>query len=475
MKSISNIFLCAISACLIANCTAINGLVAYFSLIPALFVVKNENHNSCAYYGAITGLLMAAILLYGISLYGWLLYILAILECGLTFALIFRIISYISKYIRDYGMIFIAPFVWVSFEYIRTFSPISLPLNLGVSQSGHPALIQIASIFGIYGVSFLVVLVNCALFLILGHPRHKRAYAIFLIIIACLTATAVWGKGRIENGYSNKTGSRPISIAALQGSIPFRVYEKEYTDPQYEKFISQRYLKLLKDASALKPNIIVGPENPVNKYFDDPAYVSQVTQAARTSGAYILWGIPEYRGEARYNSALLISPRGTTVGRYRKSKPVPFAEEYNSGGKQLLLDSGFGRLGILICFESTYPAMARFLTSAGANFLFVLTNDASFEDTAVAFFHARASIFRAVENARWLIRSAQNGISMVIDPYGRVVKKTTLFDRTIMTADIFAENKSTFYSRHGDTLPCLCLLITCILIFYKIRKNHIIR
>lgn len=467
MRTSIKIGLCLLSAFLIVKSDWFNGLLAWFCLVPIAIVILQEKPSVSARYGSLTGLCVGMLLFWGVIPYGMRYYGLLMLYCSLNGALLSRTFTYLHCRINGYLKVFIPPLVWISFEYLRTQFAISFPLSLGSSQSNWPELIQITSVFGVYGLSFMVVLGNYTIFRLLRWPRRRETYILLAFFIALLISLFKWGEARMERTLVKG----PMRVAVLQGGIPMWAYHKGLYDTEYTEYITNRYLQLAKEAGETKPDLIIWPEIPVNRPLDETNYGSQISEIARNSGSHMLLGAPEQSEGKYYNTVFLISRQGEVLDKYRKSRPVPFVEEYHPGGKPQTIMTPLGKFGAAICFESIYPSILRNLTKSGAECLFILTNDAGFGNPSIPYLHAREAIFRAVENRRWTVRAAQSGISMLVDPFGRVIEKTELSEKTIFTGLIETSDALTFYTRFGDLFAISCLSTTLLCLVYTWFKK----
>ena len=196
-------------------------------------------------------------------------------------------------------------------------------------------------------------------------------------------------------------------------------------------------------------------------------------------------------GEIKYyNRAYLLTPDGSPPKQYDKAHLVPFGEyvplkkllffisrlvpaagNFEAGKMIFPLEYGDLSLGILICFEAIFPELARAQTSKGANILINITNDAWFGRTSAPYQHLSMAAFRAVENRKFLIRSANTGFSAFIDPYGHIVSRGSLFREEVLKGTIrISKSKMTFYTRFGELFAFTLLaisLIRILLFFWK--------
>jgi apolipoprotein N-acyltransferase len=216
-----------------------------------------------------------------------------------------------------------------------------------------------------------------------------------------------------------------------------------------------------------------------------------VLQAIRAMKTYFVVGSPtvEFMGSQNflYNSAYLVTPDGDIAARNDKVHLVPFGEyvplkkwlpfinhlvaqvgEFKSGKKGDTLKWAPADIGVLICYEIIFPELASELVANNAGLLVNITNDAWFGKTSAPYQHFSMAVFRAVENRRSLIRAANTGISGFIDPSGRVLNQSELFEKVTMTCSVpVIKNQTTFYNRHGNLLVLSCFIVLAFIIIIK--------
>jgi apolipoprotein N-acyltransferase len=210
---------------------------------------------------------------------------------------------------------------------------------------------------------------------------------------------------------------------------------------------------------------------------------SAVESAAQETGAYLLIGSDQVeRGDARpklYNAAFLVRPDGRTAGVYRKMHLVPFGEyvpferllffaaplvesvsAFSPGDEAAVLPIAGGLVSTAICYEVVYPALMREFVVNGSQLLTTITNDAWYGRSSAPQQHFVQAAMRAIEEGRYLARAANTGISGFVDPYGRVLQASELFEQTALVADVRLLPSRTPYSRFGDWFVHLCTAVT---------------
>jgi apolipoprotein N-acyltransferase len=389
-----------------------------------------------------------------------------------------------------------APLAWVGLEYARTHTFFEFPwCLLGYSQQGLPEMIQVASVTAVYGVSFLIVLVSSLLALVALAPRSaaRRAAAAAIVILL----GGAWAGGRWAMAQPVPAAGH-VAVALVQGGI--RQEDKWVPENAWQNV--GRHLQLSEQAAAEGARLVVWPESAVPFLFDeDPALASTLRDLVRRRGIYLFFGNDDRERPAGggrglvYVGAKLLAPDGRLVSRYRKMQLVPFGEYvplqplFTLGGRftaklvQEVSDFTPGTeastgsvdghaIGGFICYEAIFPGLVRRFPAAGAELLVNVTNDAWYGTTSAPHQHLAMAAFRAVENRRYLVRAANTGITAVVDPFGRVLAPTRLFDTTVLVRDVPFTAELTFYTRHGDVFARTCAAAALALLAATLRQKR---
>ena len=387
--------------------------------------------------------------------------------------------------------LFVLPFFWVAIEWSKQFGPLAFPWELlGYSQYRYIHLIQIADCLGVYGVSALVMLINVCLFICLlffiHHKwqmyyvsKHLMRYTLLIAIIA-MTGTILYGSIQIV---------RTETIMAC--SIHNRILNVQPAIPQQEKWkgenrisITQKMIQLTYAGKKKPTDLVVWPETALPYAFHSKHNLRQyVLNAMKQMNVALLLGSPTFLNKKKkvthYNSALLIDATGKIQSCYNKVRLVPFSEYMPFPAFRHLWQAlgapdnkfSFGhagevhvinelQIGIQICFEIIFPLYSRKMANNGANILINISNDAWFGQTACPYQHFSMAVFRAVENKRAVIRCANTGISGMIDPCGRIVSQSTLFETQTMMHQVPLLCKKTVYSSWGDFFAVTALILS---------------
>lgn len=370
----------------------------------------------------------------------------------------------------------LAPCLWVTLEFGRAHLPIiGFPWNLaGYAASGSLGLLQFASVTGIYGLSFLVAGYGALLAYAIISGR-QRAWKTLISVTAALIFVAVGGSRLVPS-------AKPHYIAHLvQTNFP-----QSYQYPPDWMQTHMRDLdeleKISVDAGMREPGLIVWPEVPAPFSLEDAAFGNRAQQIARESGNDFLVGAEDWKKDAAgkwiaTNSGVLLNPSGERVFTYDKIHLVPFGEyvplrRWLTFAGKLTADIGdftpgtvyrVGRLpggtfGAFICYEAIFPNEVRRFTVNGAELLINMSNDGWFGRSSAPAQHLMMARVRAVENRRWLLRCTNNGFTVAVDPYGRIVAGIPTDIRGELDAPYDFRGGLTPYARFGDWFAWLCLV-----------------
>jgi apolipoprotein N-acyltransferase len=392
----------------------------------------------------------------------------------------------------------LAPFAWVAVELART-RITGFPWNLlGISQVDNIPLAHIATVTGVYGLSFEIMVVNTALAaaFVLRTSRGERSKRKSLLL-ATAAAIVVLQAGRLISPPALPTDH---TARLVQQNIPVLQagdWTKEYFEGTLRDLgrislsapdlnVTGQEQPPAASARSVRPDLIVWPESPAPFYSSDPMLRDTVSNIARQAQTWMLVGslgirnageTPE-RATELFNSGSLVDPAGEWVGRYNKMHLVPFGEyvpfkrvfgfaggltkevgDFSPGTSRAALLAG-NKLGVFICYESIFPDEIRQLAANGAEVFVNISNDGWYGDSGAYAQHLKQARMRAVENDRWLLRDTNTGVTASFDPYGRVVSSIPRKVRAALDAPYAITNVTTFYTRHGDWFAYLCAIIS---------------
>lgn len=379
--------------------------------------------------------------------------------------------------------LWLAPAVWTATEYGRLAIFGGFPwVLLGYSQVPALPVSQLASVTGVFGVSCLVATVSTSLAWLAGSSGRTRWMPL------CATALVVagivlWGQARLSSNHLVSSG-RPLRVGIVQGNVP--------QDDKWQSAIGaqifERYMRLTKTTIEQGARFVLWPESATPFYFGAPGPETDALRTlARTTGTAMLIGSDLWEAGAAgtppriYNAAFMLKADGTLGGVYRKVHLVPFGEyvpmqsvlffaaplveavsNFSPGARVNTLPLGDAAVSTAICYEVVYPALIREGVLEGSELLTTITNDAWFGRSSAPWQHFNMAAMRAIEQGRYLVRSANTGVSGVVDPYGRVLMASDLFVEGAWTADVRLLDGLTIYGRTGDLIVWLSIAVTVV-------------
>ena len=461
------------------------GEAAWIALVPWLIALEELTPRQAFWVSYLIGALF-----FGGTVW-WIAYV--------TIPGLILLVAYLALYFAAWGwfarrlqadgsswkMILALPGAWASLEFIRSILLSGFGWNLlAHTQWKHLAVIQIADLTGVYGVSFLVVLVNAAVYAAFSRASSvRRAILAAIVATACVAAACIYGTVRLAEIEHSPAPSPQFRVAVVQGNIP----QTEKWSDVFQETIWQRYEGLTLEAAKRKPDIILWPETSVPDYLDSIRAFDRVRRVAQEAARPLLIGAPigETESDRIFNGAAFFAADGTLLGRYDKMHLVPFGEYLPltpvlgwlrrfvlmgdfSPGKDLTVfrqplstEKPIPPFSVLICFEDLFPGLTRSFARQGARWLVVITNDAWFRRSAASIQHLQASVFRAVEERMWVVRAANSGFSGFVAPTGRVLPKpeqVRLFRGGTAAAAIYPASDLSFYTAWADGFQIVALL-----------------
>jgi len=475
------------------------GFLAFVCLIPLIVACDKKNFKDGFKLGYLFGFELTVFSLYWVAAFTFnstkdinfihpvfseaVLGILAFLAMAVLHSIFYAAIVglFCIFYKRSRFFMFALPLVWTSVEYLRTLSQFAFPwANLSYTQSYYLPLIQSADLWGDIGISFWIVLINVLLYAAYVH-RKKITLAVPSLVLTVLIfiGALIYDDGPPEY----KTD---LKVALIQGN--FTLKEKWTPDNRYRNI--EVYDSLTRVADSAGAELIIWPETSAPMYLSyQPKYYHWIRSMGVDLDNYILVGSLIAEGSSRseelhFNGCYQFTPRGQVQQPYRKSRLVPFSERvpyseylgpinkiqlgqsnFAIGDSVLVFEHPKGEYGVLICFELAFSDLVRDFVNSGADFMVTITNDTWFGETSGPYQHMQMAPFRAIEARTWLARSANSGFSFITDPYGRKTGRTNLYERTIVYGEIGGITEKTFFVRHGQWLPQICLGLTFLFLF----------
>jgi apolipoprotein N-acyltransferase len=388
------------------------------------------------------------------------------------------------KYVvsRNIFIVFLGASMWVVLEYVKTYLLTGFPWMLvGYSQFEFVEVIQIAEFTGVYGISFLVIFCNlCFYFWILTNRNNKYLYVALFIIIALVLF------GAFRSNRFKFFGTKEFSVSVVQPNI--EQYKK------WNKFYKYEILAELKKYASYiaenKTDLVLWPETVFAGFiFDDIKLYNNAKSITSIAGGFNIFGSiyndEKYRS---YNVVLPFEDGDDYRIIHKKNHIVPFGEfipfrffsnffsalkqmrDFKKGNDTNVFDNGKISVGSTICSENFFPNISRRFVLSGAKVLTSHTNDAWFFDTAMPYQHFIMNVFRAVENRKTVIISANSGISGIIDASGEIIDSTLISKRVLLSGVFYQNDFKTFYTKYGDLFAYICIGLTFVAIGFIIAS-----
>lgn len=470
----------------------------FIALLPLLLRIHKRSYKAQFFIPFFAFFFYLTYVMVWVKLYGIQWLFLVNLMNSMTYALAILLYFFIRRKLKSDLSHTILPILFVLAEYGKSIGFLSFPWPfLHHGQYANLAFIQVAEFTGAWGVTFLLIWFNTALFGIITSPSKKKALCVAIPVMMAIAASYIYGFTVI---------SQPLP----EGTVQVSFFQRDFNTQREWSFQNNknawdeyRKLTLIEWTDKLnfkKGGFIIWPEGAIPDAFDDmlldPVSGSRrdmIQSFSKKIGKTFVIGTQTYDERGPYNTAAVFGPDGVLLGLYRKVHIVPFGEvipleqlikswfpDYPWGYESLVdgrelktIQTPEGRVGIVICYESFYADLTRRIVADDSDFLFLITNTSWFGESNASYQHAHYDVFRAVENRIWLSRAATTGVSSFIDPYGRRYDETGLYVKDSRTRMICQRIRATLYTRWGDWFPRLCLIATLAMLTMAVyRKNE---
>ena len=387
----------------------------------------------------------------------------------------------------------LSPFLWVAMELARTYLITGFPWNLLGYAVSFAGLRQIACVTGVYGLSFLAATTSALGAWAIRQGRRRRPWLV-LGGWAALLVLANWA-------FAPPAPTKGRNLALLvQPNVPLEEASATTWAPWVNPTKLNQLVTMSLDALSnqerrediasdekgqqqiVAPPLIIWAENPAPFYFTrDQVFRNAVQRMALLGRAYVVVNtvVPLASAPSDItNSAVVVDPQGREILQYDKMHLVPFGEyvpgwafpsligritseagNFVPGTSYRVAPTPDGALGIFICYEDIFPELVRRLTLAGAQVLVNISNDAWFGDSAAALQELEMARLRSIENRRYLLRATNDGITALIDPYGRVEKQIARRQTLVLRGNFSYCRGQTFYTQRGDVFAWLCTVL----------------
>ena len=466
------------------------GFLAWFSLVPAIYFFNNQTSiKKNIGYAFLWGFIYHVSFLYwlsgniGIASIALKYFTMLLVSCflSLNFILIFILYFLFKKFFNKNYTIYILPIIVVSIEFLRSFGLYGFTWNsLSYTQTDYLMISQNIEYTGIYGLSFWIVLINVMIYDLLQKFSKKKLYIfIFSFLFPWITGLI------IQNLYVNP--KEYINTKIIQPNISLS--EKRTN-------LNQSLLTLI-SLSTISNNdsvdLIVWPESSISSRFlindnYNDKVSSEMNSFLKNQKINLVAGLESNYTNKRFNSSVLFT--GDSISNiYHKQRLVPNVEHtpsffdkigYNMGqsnfniGKELsIFNANNIPFASMICIESIFPNPTRLFVNNGAEFIVYIVNDGWYTKAPEPQQHAKRCVYRAIENRRSVVRCANTGISMIVDPYGNITHQLELNKSGVINANITISDRKTFYTKYGNLFSILNLFSLLLMGLFIIFKKRI--
>jgi apolipoprotein N-acyltransferase len=470
-------------------------------LMPLLWAIRRKSPTGAFWLGLVSGLAFYCGLLY------WIVYVTTVyggLPLPLGIGVLLVLAGYLSLYralwawgvswgeARGYSLLWLAPVLWVALELGQTYIISGFPWELlGNGLYRFPLLVQITDVTGVYGLSFLLVLINVSLFAVVYPAKGRGPQFHHLPVVALLVLAWVgYGYYRLGNVEQKMAQAPKMKVAVVQGNIKQGdKWKKEMVQATLD-----RYGELTRKVKGAR--LTIWPETAAPFFFlRTPQLSAQVQETAKENGGYLLFGAPAWeltgQGESFYNRVYVLSPQGEVVGYYDKAHLVPYGEyvplkryfpflgkmvsmvgDFAEGPVGKVVDLPEGPVGPLICYESIFPCLSRAQVENGARLLVNVTNDAWYGTTSAPYQSLAIAAVRSAETHTAMARAANTGISAFIDPAGRILWQSGLFVPAAQALEIPWMAGGSLYTRYGDWFAWGCVILAGLTLVLPRRRRR---
>ncbi len=494
------------------------GFLAYIALVPFFLLIEDKNYKESIRWGYLTGLFMNIGTLYWINLVTVPGAIAAILYLPIYLIIYALLHTFIRKRLGEKYIYVCIPCLWTGVEYLRSLGVLGFPWSsLAYTQSYYLSLIQYVSFTSVYGVSFWVVTINVFMLLLLKNfSNFKKVVLYFVVLILLLLIPWIYGSIVIPD--EDESAEEKIRVGLIQGNIdPYIKWDDAFLDENLTI-----YKELTLEAAQLQPQLIIWPETAVPDYLRiSNLYLTNIRELLSKIYVPIITGAPDFKYLSdqtylTFNGVFLLIPSRYNFQVYHKIHLVPFGERvpftetfpfikdfleslemgegnfspgnevisfrvpissHNKNSKTDQLELGQIYAPVVICFESLFPELIRKFIQKGADILVIITNDAWFKRSAAPYHHAQMAVFRAIEHRVSIARCANTGVSMFVNPYGRTLKSTPIFQKMYIIDEIPLRTETTFFTQYGNvfTITISFLNIVPLLAAFVVPKKSKIK
>ncbi len=496
------------------------GFLQWFSLIPAALMLTSYSENREVRLRAIYGMGVLFFGTYYSLSFHWFFYMYPLDFAGLSnaaslvvvllacfgiglfqaaqSACVFLLFGFISRtqISEKYKLLkpFCAASLWVIFEWWQTIGWWGVPwARLPLGQINATLFVRSSAVLGSYFVTFTIIAVNFCFAFAIHENKLNRFASSMAILLFCLNIAI---GSAVTLAY--RDGEMKIKAASAQGNIS----SSEKWSSTSRQDILDIYKELTEKSAEEGADLIVWPETALPYVlFESESLVKYVTELARDNDITIILSAFTVNGESeqRYNSMIEVKPDGSFGDViYSKQRLVPFGEfvpmrdfvtfifppladigmledDLLAGEESVVIKSEIGNIGCGLCFDSIYEKVISDSVRNGAELIAISTNDSWFSDSAALDMHNAQARLRAIESGKYVIRSANTGISSIIDPLGNIKEELGAMESGYIISDVSVNTRATPYSVIGNTFVYLCMIYVSLMSVFSIKERAYIK
>ncbi|TJY41145.1 apolipoprotein N-acyltransferase [Cohnella pontilimi] len=460
------------------------GLLAWFAFVPLLLAVQGRKGRSVYLLVNTTGLIgSVGIHIWFPDVLGTGLGIFLMVATGFLYGSFLQLGVALQQRIRSPWRIFALPVAWTALEWLRSVLPVTREWWIEVlakSQWLSPAPLQLLSVTGFAGLTFLILLSNSALAaLIVTWSAERRWSKTGIAALGLPIAVAVWGYFILHTADDSHSVKAAANVDMVNQDPQIQKLGGLTTagdgyiadTPEMSEAIFEVNAKLTREAkSAASPAFVVWGENEFADYGDE-ALMTRLKQLAVSTGTYVAADVRWKSASGLHDTALLIGPDGNEVGKTAKINLMDGEKAFGfvPGDKRgQVYDTAYGKVGLGICWDRHVTGIVRAMAANGAG-LVLMPADDDFNGNAIfPRYAASDSVFRAVENRVGMVVGTTSGMSQVITPYGVMTAKSEVNERGFIAGETFFYNgPRTLYNRLGDWFPMAAAAVFFLLLGFQ--------
>lgn len=434
----------------------------WFAFVPLLYLTYTKNYKRIIIYSAIYGIITS------IAFFSWvyelktafyrLIYVSIILVFTLYFIFFMVAVSSISKKIKGNYAVLLPPVIWILLLLIYSLLPIQIYwMDFAIFQ---PSLIPLVWYFGSYGITFLIILFNSVIACYFIKKNNKLVF--LLLFLASLIIFSI-----LYTNYSDFLYDNKIKVALLQGNFP---YSFEWRQNHTFDIVLGTYLNMTLEASKEKPDLVIWPEYSLPQDLRKNENALKTLQKTSVDlNEVLIIGSLKYEGDTNTDTAFVFKPDGT-FDTYDSVSPFFLADKIKviKGNQTNIIQYNNKKFGVVICNEENMQWVVRSHSNQGSQFIVSMSNN-QYLGRGMHII-AQFAKLRAAENAKYVVRATNDGLTQIINPFGKVIYSIEPKKQNILIGDIYLNNYKTFYTRYGNFLVYLLIIFSITIMFKKEGK-----